>query len=220
MEEGFLLAQYVPESFTQLNEYDFGMGRIYRHEPSGCPVALIVGGHQGTVIGAIVYYREESDSMNMEMECPMESMDFTMEFLEKRLPFTKPRDTMEGLWGRFLGNLLDTLSRKTGFTKDGTSTPALIPPVPTRQAPTPPSSSDAAEEMEEEVEQEEEEEEDPCMICLDRPANTTVVPCLHSVVCAECSPQLEATADAKICCQCRLPITGVFYPDNTVKSIE
>lgn len=58
-----------------------------------------------------------------------------------------------------------------------------------------------------------------CMICMERKPDTTVIPCMHSVVCSVCSPKLENGADAKICCQCRCKITGIYYPDNTVKEI-
>lgn len=51
--------------------------------------------------------------------------------------------------------------------------------------------------------------EEDCMICLDKKADTVVVPCMHRVVCASCSESLKATNDAHICCQCRKPIDGV-----------
>jgi hypothetical protein len=204
------LDRYIPDTFTELKDLGFGPVRIYRHEPTGCPVAIIVGGHQGTILGVIIYHREESDSMNMEIEVPMEAMEFIMEFLEKRLPSTKSRDNLEGLWSRFLDNLFQTLHRKRGFSKDGSPTPVIPPierqaPQPQPVAPVPPVEDEAPTE---------------CMICLDRPPDTTVAPCLHSVVCADCSPQLEGTADAKICCQCRRPITGVYYPDNSFMTIK
>ena len=45
-----------------------------------------------------------------------------------------------------------------------------------------------------------------CMICMDREADTMVLPCEHNVVCRTCSSQLERTPDAHICVQCRRPI--------------
>ena len=72
---------------------------------------------------------------------------------------------------------------------------------------------------EEEEKEEEPQQQEPCMICLDRAPDTTVTPCLHMVVCAQCSPQLQETPDAKICCQCRRPIQGVFYPNNELVNI-
>lgn len=66
----------------------------------------------------------------------------------------------------------------------------------------------------------ENESEKECMICMDRPADTLVTPCMHNVACSVCSLQLEDTSDAKICCQCRCEISGIYYPDNTIKEIK
>lgn len=59
--------------------------------------------------------------------------------------------------------------------------------------------------------QEDVPEEEVCMICLDRPPSTMVLPCGHVVVCAECSKKLVGTPDKHICVQCRKPITEVLY---------
>lgn len=58
------------------------------------------------------------------------------------------------------------------------------------------------------------EEEDECMICLDAPADTLVLPCEHKVVCGACSRALRNTNDAKTCVRCRRPIEWVSYGDN------
>lgn len=208
--DDYPLAPYIPLTFEVVRELSGGPIRVFRHGPTGLPVAAIVGGHQGVIIGGIIYTRALDDSMNMEMETPMESMEFTMKFVESQLSETKSRDTVEGLWNRFLDNLFRLLSQKRGFDKNGDPTPVIptdinIPPAPTRAAPPP-------------VEKDEKEPEE-CMVCFERAPDTTVTPCMHCVVCAVCSPQLENTGDAKICCQCRQPITGIYYPDNTMKEI-
>jgi hypothetical protein len=58
------------------------------------------------------------------------------------------------------------------------------------------------------------EREEVCMICLDRKPSTLVLPCMHTVVCDECSKKLEYTPDKNICVQCRCAITSVFYSDG------
>lgn len=55
-----------------------------------------------------------------------------------------------------------------------------------------------------------EEEDNTCMICLDHPPDTMVLPCEHVVVCHDCSVRLQHTNDAKICVQCRRPITAIL----------
>lgn len=143
--------------------------------------------------------------MNMEIEAPTEMMEFEFKFLEQMIG--KPASsTTEDVWTHFLNNLARRLSQKNGFTEDGT----VVSLAPQEQVP-------AQEPIAKEARHGEEEEIDACMICYEKPPDTTVTPCMHRVVCAECSAALEKTADDKICCQCRCPITGVYYPDNTLK---
>lgn len=54
-----------------------------------------------------------------------------------------------------------------------------------------------------------------CMICLDVPANTMVLPCQHVVVCKSCSNNLRQTNDRRTCCYCRCPITFVLADGAT-----
>ncbi|CAH6420482.1 Hypothetical protein UVM_LOCUS160 [uncultured virus] len=55
------------------------------------------------------------------------------------------------------------------------------------------------------------DEDDLCIVCCDRPANTLVVPCLHCVVCRECSLLLATDRlNAKVCVKCRQPIVAVL----------
>lgn len=56
--------------------------------------------------------------------------------------------------------------------------------------------------------------EDACMICLDNPPTTTVLPCECRVVCDACSKGLRNTPDNTICVRCRRPITHVAYEVN------
>lgn len=206
-----LLAKYIPDSFEELQDHSFGIVHIYRHKPSKCPMAVVVGGYKGTIIGGIIYFREITDSMNMEIEVPMKTMTSTMKFVEAQFSSIKPCDNLNGLWARFLNNLFQCLAQKNGFTKDGSRVSVLPAGIEIQNNPPSPTKTTQPSQNEKD------KAPNKCMICYDRPSDTIVSPCLHSVVCAECSPQLKNTGDAKICCQCRCPITGVFYPDNTVK---
>ena len=50
-----------------------------------------------------------------------------------------------------------------------------------------------------------------CMICMDAPANTMVLPCMHVVVCSGCSAQLSANPNtARTCTRCLQPITEIL----------
>lgn len=50
-----------------------------------------------------------------------------------------------------------------------------------------------------------------CVVCMERPPSTSVLPCLHHVACGRCSRELEHTPHARICIICRQPITEVLY---------
>ena len=56
-------------------------------------------------------------------------------------------------------------------------------------------------------------EPDTCMICMDLPADTLVLPCGHVVVCRACSVRLRDTNDALICCACRCPIGEILVDE-------
>jgi len=66
------------------------------------------------------------------------------------------------------------------------------------------------------------EEEFVCIICMDAPPETMVLPCRHVTVCRECSLQLVDTPDRYVCCQCRRTITGIvnLVNDNLRKPGE
>lgn len=53
-----------------------------------------------------------------------------------------------------------------------------------------------------------------CMVCLDRPPDTLVLPCMHCVVCRECSDGLKSTNDARTCLRCRCPIEDIVYDEE------
>lgn len=55
------------------------------------------------------------------------------------------------------------------------------------------------------------EEVDDCMICMDKKPSTMVLPCMHSVVCSDCSRGLQNTNDRRTCVRCRCEITDVLY---------
>lgn len=65
-----------------------------------------------------------------------------------------------------------------------------------------------------------EQDDKTCMICMDRPASTLVLPCQHCVVCDKCSEGLERTADKSTCSYCRRPITEVFYSSGAHTVIQ
>lgn len=50
-----------------------------------------------------------------------------------------------------------------------------------------------------------------CMVCLDAPPSTLVLPCMHKVVCEACSEQLKESSDRKTCLYCRSEIQGISY---------
>lgn len=55
---------------------------------------------------------------------------------------------------------------------------------------------------------------DTCCICMVEPADTMVLPCMHQVVCADCSRELKNTRDAHICVRCRRPINSVLKDEG------
>lgn len=53
-----------------------------------------------------------------------------------------------------------------------------------------------------------------CMVCFERPPSTLVLPCMHVVVCAQCSQHLRSQRDAKTCLRCRRPIERVLCDEE------
>jgi hypothetical protein len=197
-----LLEKYIsPLIFSLVHDLSHHPVYVYKHVQTGLPMACVAGGHAGDIIGGIFWFRDVTNSINMEMEVTMDMIGSSLVLIEKMIG--KPiESTLECVWSRFMNNLIGRLSQKKGFTSDGTSVPLV-----------------QEEEEEEEVLEPSPKEArvDECMICMTNPPDTTVFPCMHSVVCSSCSVNLENTGDNKICCQCRCPITGVYYPDNTLK---
>jgi hypothetical protein len=62
-----------------------------------------------------------------------------------------------------------------------------------------------------EVRDEETQHPIECMVCLDAPPSTLVLPCMHKVVCEACSEQLKGSSDRKTCLYCRSEIQGISY---------
>ena len=214
--------QYIPASFEEVEELCSHPVYVYKHIQSGRPLGVVVGGHQGEIIGGIVYFREKNDTMNMEVQTSMGMLQGILSFIAiESVDAPQPKDSMGALWNRFVDNLLQTMSRKTGFDERGQQVPVFSQqpqPQPQSQS-TPPSECFTKKRKENQEEQKNQEDpNDPdaglCMICLDKEADTMVTPCHHNVVCSECSLLLENTGDAHICTHCRQPITGVTYPDK------
>lgn len=229
-----LLESYIPTQIYELvSDLCSPPVYIYRHKPTGLPMACAAGGHAGDIIGGIIYYRDPSNSLNMEIEAPMDQMMFTFKFLQQMIG--KPENTsVECVWYRFLSNITNRLFQKAGFSEDGprvpmpflfgrdeiddetenVKTPADSEATEATEAPEAPKATEVTNEDET---HEDETDDDACLICEYRKPDTTVMPCLHRVVCQVCSPLLEQTADAKTCCRCRNQITGIFYPDNSFR---
>lgn len=80
------------------------------------------------------------------------------------------------------------------------------------------------EDMEVEEKEEKEEKNDvyipECIICMDRMANTMVLPCMHSVICSQCSEVFRKSrlASAKVCLQCQRPIEDILTEERVAES--
>jgi hypothetical protein len=259
---------YVPDSFQLQKERSIGPVLYYLHRPSGRHMALVPGGHQGRIIGAIVWWRYTDDSMNMEAEAPFECLRFTLDFVESSIAQASQYSER-----KFRENLLGRLLDKKGFAIGDTETPSRdlfdVRRIPaesatrgnpgvdgneerheqslrihdtedgsdlessdrqgeaphlerTHEGPNPAEDDTSSAQREEPMAMEEQTDEDSglCMICMERTADTLVIPCMHRVVCAACSLGLQNTADRAVCCVCRNPIDAVSYPDNSLLTTE
>lgn len=61
--------------------------------------------------------------------------------------------------------------------------------------------------------QEEEDDLEECMICLSNRPDTLVVPCMHRVVCRECSEKLQHTPDRGMCVRCRREVEAIYHDE-------
>lgn len=201
-----LLSQVIPADLFTFVVQD-GCNDIFRHRKSGLPLAAALASDGKSVFGIILTYRDESDALNMQMTVPIgdkQMCQFTVGFISKQYDgFAPIEDGMEARWDRFKTTLHTQFPTRASSNQKRAASP------------------DDAAEPAPESKRRREEEPTECMICLDAPADTLVTPCMHSVVCAACSAQLKnsETPDARICCRCRCPITGVFYPDNHVEAV-
>lgn len=73
----------------------------------------------------------------------------------------------------------------------------------------------AEEEDSMDVDEEGQDEKSRCVICLERRADTMVLPCEHVVCCRECSQRLRETPNARVCVYCRQPIKAVLADTDT-----
>lgn len=218
-----LLGRYVPaELFELVPSLCFHPVYVYKHRENGMPIACVAGGHAGDIIGGIIFYRDASNELNMEIETTFEMMQFTFTFVAEMIAnYEAPPNEV---WDKFMTNLFNHISGKNGFTADGTPTPvfqphALASPNPQSPQPVaPPRNNTNVEQNNNNAATHDDDTDDDdgmCMVCMEKEPNTMVLPCLHTVVCDGCSKALERTADKNICCQCRCPITGVSYPDGS-----
>jgi len=66
-----------------------------------------------------------------------------------------------------------------------------------------------------EEEKKEEEKAQECMVCMERPADTLVLPCLHKVACKQCSNDLTRDPNnSTLCIVCRQKIQLILTEDN------
>lgn len=91
--------------------------------------------------------------------------------------------------------------------------PELDFPIITSTTPTTTTETTTESTIAAEVTEEPGSDSEECMICLSEPPTTMVLPCMHTVVCSNCSRGLENTNDKSTCVRCRRPITQVLY-DN------
>lgn len=121
------LAQYIPSSFELLPELSFPPVYIYRHNGSKLPMACMLGGSSGHVIGAIIFYRHADNTMNMQVEATFAMLGALMPFIESELQKGNTAPSSE-VWAKFMENLHIHLSQMRAFTDDGRVGYFLRPP--------------------------------------------------------------------------------------------
>lgn len=213
-EAGNFFKHHIPKEFEFVGS--IGPVFLYRHKRSKWPFGCINGTHEGQLVGAILLYRDPTNSINLEMETIYDNspfFDHSFTFVESQIR-DLDQSISDDVWARFIGNIQNYLPSKRHVVYGNDETEA--------EAEDNPKHSETTVERTEEDTDSEEEGKDPieCMICMERQPNTTVSPCFHTVVCFECSEGLKNTPDTKICCKCRCPIDNVYNPDNTVTNKE
>jgi len=194
-----LFAEFIPDADFEFLRHE-NPWFLYKHRITGWPLAAVPGTGGGQLIGVVIYFRAPDNTCNLQMECLFNEMGAAASGFVGTYYKEQVKDgtaSADSAWEKFMGNI------KRAASADAEAAP---------ESPTKKQAAESAPAQPEQTQL--------CMICLTLPADTMVFPCYHIVVCASCSPQLSATNDASICCQCRCAITTVHYPDGTEVKIE
>jgi len=161
-------------------------------------------------VGCMFYFRlGENQEMNTEMSFPLPTDPFSLamfktcpDFIHQQYeglgPF-KDDAEKEQVQRRFLQTLLEN----TTIRISSSDPPKLNLEKPTQK-----------DEDEEEDSMLIEADHILCCICMDKPADTMVLPCMHRSVCRSCSERLKTTHDAHVCVRCRQPLEHVLIDDS------
>lgn len=196
--------------------------RFYEHMQTGRPLCIVIGANPEVrdrieIVGYRMTYRLPGETMNMQIDCPMDALMIQVVLNMINLEYTKAGKAKDAQTEK-------ELFQKTLFASNKIRSDAdIIQPGPEPKAaaeaavPPPPSAkrqktNDNEEELKDPVVEE-------CRICMDSSADTIVLPCMCQVVCQKCSDGLGATNDAKTCVACRNPITNVVYPDSSIRDL-
>lgn len=200
---------------------------MFRLKGSELRIIIMPGVEPGTrnIIGVHVLFRAHDDSMNMHMECPgagpmLQLAIKTAVKMSGKAPISHRK---------FIDNFVSYYQElceqgRARPLNGGAQVRAEAPPMQQ-------SAESATHKMPEanaepSVEQDnakrarvKKDEPNECSVCMAAPADTLVLPCGHSVVCAACSKTLAAQAGStnrERCVVCREPISHVAYPDNSL----
>ena len=196
---------------------------MYRYRDTVLRIAVMLGKLPGTtqICGIFVMFRASDDSMNMECSVPLD-IDQMKATLSMAVALCSDKQLSHD---KFLACLEKWYANKTGRPV-ASSSPQPPPPPPHAQdttsttslpsVPISASSSQTAKRA-----RDDDDDAALCCICHVNDADTVAVPCMHRVVCAECSVQLnEQKRFSTQCVVCRQTITNVGYPDNTMPSTK
>lgn len=190
-------------------------------------VIIISGTAPGTTefIGYHLFFRADDDSMNMHIECPpdFKALKGTIDVAAEM------SGTASISHAKFIANFVRWFTEKKEQGKsrllagaDPDTEPSVAdPPPPAATTTTVPVPADDLVHPKRARVATDDVPSNECTVCMSAPADTLVLPCGHSVVCAKCSLILARTTDSnrKHCVVCRESITHVAYPDNTLVPI-
>ncbi len=209
------LDSFVDDSVWQfVKEKWDGIVRFYMHRKTLRPMCLSKGSsrHDLTFVGLIVFFRppsmESTPVQNLKMECSPKSTPLVMKMVDNVYQAGVCLDisTRQETWDRF----------ETAY--DIEMTPRLIS-APTKKRSRSP---EASTKRKNRCPPPKEEEASLCVICLERPPNTTTS-CAHTVVCQECSKELASHPEkhsSKHCVYCNQKLTAVYESNGEVRKIE